>query len=975
MGRRIGNVPSAPVPSAPVPSRPVPSPALPRRTNVPDKNPHAATDSPAWQSTTIDEALQRLEVDLDTGLSEQQTRQRLEKYGPNELIEHGMKSPWKILWEQLTGLLIVVLIVAALISFFLGDVADAVAILAIVVLNALIGFRQEYRAERAMAALKKMAAPVVRVRREGHVLEVPSPEITVGDVVLLEAGSAVPADGRLVETANLRVEEAALTGESAPIDKHAPGTFDSDTPLGDRLNMAYSGTAVTYGRATMVVTDVGMQTELGHIATMIQTVSGEPTPLQRRLDRLGKVLSAVVLVIVAIVFVMGLMRLDWSSAERTEQIKVLFLTAVSMAVAAVPEGLPAVVTIALALGAQKMLQRHALIRKLPAVETLGSVTTICSDKTGTLTKNEMTVAVLDVLGRRVDVTEHVQANRSELRVSAGDVLALSQHPALALLVVGGALCNDALLERDGETGGDWRTVGDPTEAALVSAAARLGMIKGELEAALPRVDEVPFDSQRKRMTTLHRVEKLADTPLAAGLDGAGDRPHHLAFSKGAIDSLLSVCSDVWNEDHAEPLNDSWRKRIEEAHDRLADDGMRVLGIAFRRHDAYSATPEAEEKELVFIGLAGIIDPPRPEVAEAVGQCSTAGIAVKMVTGDHPLTARHIADDLGIDGRQEVVTGRELDAMSEAEFTEAVETTSVFARVSPENKLQLVKTLQKRGQVVAMTGDGVNDAPALKQADIGVAMGITGTDVSKEAAAMVLQDDNFATIVAAVREGRIVYDNIRKFIRYTMTSNAGEILVMLFAPLLGMPLPLLPLQILWINLVTDGLPGLALALEPGERNTMQRPPYPPREPILGRGMGWQIVWVGLLMGSISLLAGWLYWDPSVDRLADAEHRYWRTMVFMVLTLSQMGNVMVIRSQRDSLFTIGLFSNRWMLLSVALTFLLQLLVTYVPFFQEIFRTQSLTVEDLGLALIMSTVVFWAGEGHKWLVRRRDREDPQA
>ena len=927
-----------------------------------------------WHQETAEATIDRLNVQPSDGLPDAEATRRLAQHGRNELIDRGLKSPWNIFWQQLSGVLIVVLLVAALISVLLGDVEDAVVIMAIVALNAAIGFRQEYRAERAMAALKKMAAPTVRVRRGGHVVDVPSPEITVGDIVLIEAGSAVPADGRLLETANLRIQEAALTGESEPVDKDAGAVCPADTALGDRHNMAFMGTAVTYGRGVMAVTSVGMQTELGSIATMIQQVGGEPTPLQRRLDRLGKRLAAAVLVIVVLVFLIGLARIDFAASAAYDQIKVLFLTAVSLAVAAVPEGLPAVVTIALAVAAQRMLRRRTLIRQLPAVETLGSVTAICSDKTGTLTKNEMTVTVLDVAGCQVDITEDTLGRRAELHVSPQDVIELGEHPTLGLLLAAGALCNDALLEEvSNEAASQFRVVGDPTEGALVSAAAHLGLWKGELEETLPRVGELPFDSDRKRMTTLHRVESAPTSLLPSGVtpDSEGDDGslRHLAFTKGAVDRLLEVCSEVWNEDHAEQLTADWQRRIGAAHDSLAGDGMRVLGIAFRRHPATTVAPQPVERDLIFIGVVGMIDPPRPEVTAAVEECRTAGIRPLMITGDHPLTARYIAHDLGIDESHGVVTGRELDVMGNAELDQVVAETSVFARVSPENKLQLVKALQRQGEIVAMTGDGVNDAPALKQADIGVAMGITGTDVSKEAAAMVLQDDNFATIVAAVREGRIVYDNIRKFIQYTLTSNAGEIWVMLAAPLCGMPLPLLPLQILWINLVTDGLPGLALAMEPGERNTMRRPPYPPGEPILGRGMWQHILWIGLLMGLVSLLAGWFYWDPQADSLDGEAHRYWRTMVFMVLTLSQMGHVLVIRSQRDSLFKIGLFSNPWLLVAVVFTFLLQLMVTYVPFFQELFDTVALTPRDLGIALLLSMVVFWAGEAQKWVARRRD------
>ena len=922
---------------------------------------------PVWHELSISAAVEQLAVDSSRGLTAEEVATRQKEHGPNELEEHGAKSPWTILWEQLTGILVIVLIVAAGVSLFLGDYPDAIVILIIVVLNALIGFRQEYKAEKSMAALKKMSSPTVTVRRAGHVKEVPSTELTVGDIVLLEAGSAIPADGRLLETVNLRVQEAALTGESAAVEKHCEETFEEETPLGDRLNVAYMGTAVSYGRGTMAVTAIGMQTKLGHIANMIQSVAPEQTPLQKRLDRLGKILAGAVLVIVVVLFVIGWMR-------GQETIETLFLTSVSLAVAAVPEGLPAVVTIALALGAQRMLKRKALIRKLPAVETLGSVTTICSDKTGTLTKNEMTVTVLDVVGRRVDVTQgEADDGTSHLTTSEKDRLELSEHPALALLVVGGALCNDALLDDDEPDPADLHIVGDPTEAALVAAAARLGVVKQELEAILPRVGELPFDSDRKCMSTMHQWQKEGASRLppvltkASEVLGSTNQDCRVAFTKGAIDRVLQVCTHWWSDGNLEPLTEERLERINSAHDRLADHGMRVLGLAYREYPS-DYKGDLEESELVFLGLSGMIDPPRAEAAEAVAECRTAGIRPLMITGDHPLTAKHIAEELGIDTAAGVVTGRELDQLSDQQLKEVVRDTSVFARVSPENKLQLVKALQANGQVSAMTGDGVNDAPSLKQADIGVAMGITGTDVSKEAADMVLLNDNFATIVAAVREGRVVYDNIRKFIQYTMTSNAGEIWVMLAAPLFGMPLPLLPLQILWINLVTDGLPGLALALEPGERDTMRRPPHPPNESILARGMAWHIIVIGLLMGFVSLLTGWWYWREGIGATEEAQHGYWRTMVFMVLTLSQMGHVLAVRSQRDSLFRIGILSNRWMLAAVTLTFVLQLAITYIPFFQTIFKTVPLGMVDLGIALGLSTIVFWAVEGQKLIGRMR-------
>jgi Ca2+-transporting ATPase len=897
-----------------------------------------------WYLKERTEVVSLLATDAEAGLAPGEAQLRLAEHGPNELVERGLKSPWRILWEQLTGLMVVILIVAAVVSGALGDWKDAIAILAIVVLNAVLGFSQEFRAEKAMAALKQLAVPTVKVRRDGHVVEISARELVPGDVVLLEAGALVPADGRLLESVNLRVDEAALTGESEPVEKHARALDHAGLPVGDRLNMVYMGTVVTYGRGTAIITETGMNTELGHIAELIQTVEREPTPLQRRLEQLGRGLAVAALVIVAVVFVLGLLRgEDW---------QLMLLTAISMAVAAVPEGLPAVVTIALALGAQRMLKRQALIRKLPAVETLGSVTVICSDKTGTLTENRMTVTVLDVLGETQQVDTLL---RQGVPVADAECLPGERPPvrSLALLTKAAALSNDAVLEATAD--GGYQAVGDPTEGALVVAAAELGLVKSELDTRWPRIAEVPFTSERKRMTTVHRVgvaPEETDAPWCYG--------PLVAFAKGAVDSLLEISDRVWTGDEDVQLTEEMKARIVAANDQLAGQGQRVLGVAFRPLDEQpdEADEAALEREMTFIGLVAMIDPPRPEVREAVATAKAAGIRPVMITGDHPLTAMQIAWELDIATDGQPLTGRDLAQMTVDDLEEVVEAVAVYARVSPEHKLKIVQALQDRGQIVAMTGDGVNDAPALKKADIGVAMGITGTDVSKEAADMVLLDDNFATIVAAVKEGRTIYDNIRKFIKYTLTSNAGEIWVMLLAPLAGMPLPLLPLQILWINLVTDGLPGLALGVEPPERDTMRRPPHDPQENIFGRGLGRHVAWVGLLMGLVSLGMGYWTWRTGWDN--------WQTMIFTTLTLSQMGHALAVRS-RDSLFKVGLLSNKALLGAVLLTFVLQLAVVYVPFLQNLFKTDALSLGELLLSLVLSTVVFWGVELEKWLMRR--------
>lgn len=908
------------------------------------------------------EALEVLGTDLETGLTQSEAAKRLSETGPNELQERGIKSPWRILWEQVTSIMVVILILAAIISALLGDTTDSIAILAIIVLNSLIGFQQEYKAEQALSALKKMAVPHVRVKRDGHVREIPARELVPGDIVLLEAGNLVPADCRLIENFNLQIDESALTGESLPIEKDSQFVAATDMPLGDRVNMVYMGTIATYGRGVGLVVKTGMDTELGQIAAMLQTTGQEKTPLQRRLDQLSKGLALAALGLVFLVFILGVIR--------REELELMLLTAISMAVAAVPEGLPAVVTIALALGAQRMLKRRALIRKLPAVEGLGSVTVICSDKTGTLTENRMTVRVLDVAGHRIDLVEEerVRGERGhfEVQIPGGgqEASLVRENPALSLLLLGGALANDAILEQS-DNSLDY--VGDPTEGALLIAAAKAGMLKPELEKIFPRVSEVPFDSDRKRMTTVHEFpESVVSLPESYRIlwDREENREvfPYIVFSKGAVDSLLEVCGRVWVTDHAEPLNESWRLRIITANEEQAKDGMRVLGVAFRSSQVIpeNGSVSETEKDLIFIGLVGLMDPARPEVKAAVQTCKTAGIRPIMITGDHPLTARKIAEELGISRNGNILTGRELAKMNIDDFENIVETVNVYARVAPEHKYKIVQALQRRGQIVAMTGDGVNDAPALKQADIGVAMGITGTDVSKEAADIVLLDDNFATIVAAIEEGRRIYDNIRKFFRYTMTSNAGEIWTMLLAPFLGMPFPLLPLQILWINLVTDGLPGLAMSVEPAERDIMRRPPYPPNENVFGRGMARQILWIGMLMGIVSLAAGYWFWSQ--------DHPQWRTIVFTTLTLSQMGNALALRSERDSLFKVGLLSNQAMLGAVLLTLGLQLAVVYIPFLQRVFNTGPLSLVDLVICLGLSSITFLVVEIEKWIIRTR-------
>ncbi len=905
-----------------------------------------------WYKLTTEEVVKELDTDAQNGLAAAEARARLERYGSNELIERGGISPWRILFNQFKELMVIILIIAAIVSLVLGETIDTVVIVAIVILNAAIGFSQEYRAEQAMAALKRLAVPTVRVRRDGQVQEVASTALVPGDVVLLEAGNVVPADGRMLTGANLKIEEAALTGESEPVDKRLRVPKGDNLAIGDRDNMVYMGTSVTYGRGSVVVVETGMQTELGRIAELIQGVEEEQTPLQRRLDRLGRTLAGVAMVIIALVVVTGLLRQG--------DLETLFLTGISMAVAAVPEGLPAVVTITLALGSQRLFKRNALIRKLPAVETLGSVTVICSDKTGTLTENRMTVTILDVAGNRSHIDTLVDSTEGLLRSE----LIAEEDPeltALSALVRAGALCNDATLNHEDD--GSISAIGDPTEGALLLAAHRLGYDKEDLDHRWPRVGEVPFTSERKRMTTIHQMdESVRNTDLPWG------NTPFVALSKGAVDSLIDVTDRVLVDNQIVPLTEELHERILQSNAELAGQGQRVLGVAFRFWDS-PEIPEDQsilEHEEVFAGMVAMMDPPRPEAKSAVQTARQAGIRPIMITGDHPLTALRIAQDLGIADDDECLTGPELAQMSAEDLEPVVGEVDVYARVAPEHKLNIVQALQSQGQVAAMTGDGVNDAPALKQAEIGIAMGVTGTDVAKEAADMVLLDDNFATIVAAVEEGRVIFDNIRKFILYTLSSNAGELWVMLIGPFLGMPLPLRPLQILWVNLVTDGLPGLALAQEQGEPGVMQRAPFKPTESVFSRGIGAKILWIGFIMGLVSLAVGYFAWvaegRPPEDRAMP-----WQTMVFTTLVLAQMGNALAIRSGRESLFTIGILSNHLMVFAVLTTFVLQLALIYVPFLQRVFRTVALTAGELAICLLASTVVFFSVEIYKWFYRR--------
>ncbi len=880
-----------------------------------------------WHQKRSEEIIDELRSSKE-GLSSAEAARRINEYGPNELKEKQKKTLFMMFLDQFKDFMIMVLIAAAVVAGLIGEASDTIAIVVIVVLNAVIGFVQEYRAEKAMAALKKMAALNAVVIRDGVHATIPASEIVPGDIVSIEAGAGVPADMRIIEAATLKVEEAALTGESVPVEKRTDPFHEPDLPLGDRKNMAYKGTFVTYGRGVGIVTETGMETELGRIAKMLQEEDEVKTPLQKRLAAFGQKLALAVLAICAIVFGFGLFR--------GEPPLLMLLTAISLAVAAIPEALPAVVTISLALGAKKMVRQNALIRKLPAVETLGSVTYICSDKTGTLTLNKMTVEEFYVDGKLLKSGNTGGSNSKAIEKKSSESAFSTPHEKFMTAL---SLNNDAKADAEG------RLIGDPTEIALHDFANAGGFLKSELEKKYPRVAEIPFDSDRKSMTTVHQID-----------DGV------VSFTKGALEALIDRADLILTEKGVVKVD---RVELDNINRKMANDGLRVLCIAMRDWDKVpdDLSPDNVESNMVILGLAGMMDPPREEAREAVALCKKAGIKPVMITGDHPITARTIAHRLGIlerDDAKAIITGRELERLSLEEFEERVENIRVYARVAPEQKLKIVKALQDKEQFVAMTGDGVNDAPALKRADIGVAMGITGTDVSKESSHMILIDDNFATIVKAVKEGRRIFDNIRKFIKYTMTSNSGEIWTIFLAPFFGLPIPLLPIHILWINLVTDGLPGLALAAEPSEKNVMNRPPRHPKESIFAQGLGIHIIWVGLLMGFVSLFTqAWFI---------KTEDSHWQTMVFTVLCLSQMGHVLAIRSDRESIFSQGFFSNTPLVGAFVLTFSLQMATIYVPFLNPIFKTEPLTLGELFFTIVLSSVVFIAVEIEKFVKRRK-------
>ena len=965
-------------------------------------------DSPiTWYDKAVEDVFVEIKTSASSGLTSEEVLKRQKHYGFNELKEKPRPSFMQLLLAQLNNFIVILLIVAALISALLGDWIEAAVIMLIVVLNAILGVVQESKAEEALAALKKMAAPECQVLRDGLRISVPASALVPGDIVYLEAGNFVPADIRLIEEANLRVEEAALTGESVPVQKNATLILDKAASLGDRKNSAFMGTLVNYGRGQGIVVSTGMQTQIGMIADMLQTMEDEETPLQRKLDQLGKSLGIGALLICGLVFILGLLRSGVFSqgftAETSETVVELFMIAVGLAIAAVPEGLAAVVTISLALGMRDMVQRHALIRKLQAVETLGSVTVICSDKTGTLTENRMTVTILDLADNTLDLTQEEQ---QDFKTNISEVLLVEEptdeqrkmlrnHPALTLLLAGGSLCSDAVIEEDREAPNRFVMIGDPTEGALVVAATRMGLPKGLLEKGLPRVAEVPFDSERKRMTTIHRIPQTMEEVLPQirplwDWESELGKYGYISYTKGSVDGLLSISKYVRLDKETVPLDDSWRERIEKANAKLAEQGIRVLGLATHNLKEIPEEPTAQdmERDLTFVGLMGMIDPARPEVKDAVATCRTAGIRPIMITGDHPLTARYIAKELGIAGEEdEVITGIELEQMPVPDLEEAVRHVSIFARVSPEHKLRIVSALQNNDHIVAMTGDGVNDAPALKKADIGVAMGITGTDVAKGTADMVLTDDNYASIVAAVEQGRVIYSNIRKFVFFLLSCNIAEIMIIFLATLVGLPIPLTVIQLLWLNLLTDGAPALALAMEKGDPDVMVQPPRPKNESIINKSMALGLITrvVSQTLATLGAFMLGLYWHlgsavPVGENALGYLLRYdWKgvdvvtatTMAFVTLSLGELFRAYTVRSERLSVFKQGIFSNKYMQYAVFLSIALLLLVVTVPFLQPIFNTTVISGREWLVVLGFSLLPAVTEETTKCLKRLQDKK----
>lgn len=892
-----------------------------------------------WYSLGVDETLSVLKSSHD-GLASEEAARRLTEYGPNELTEGKKISAWLIFLEQFKSVLIIILLIATVLSAIMNEIVDAIVIAVIVFFAAGLGFIQEYRAERSMEALKKMTAPTATVIRGGREVEVPARDLVPGDVVIIRTGDRVPADGRLLEAVNLKVEEASLTGESVPVNKDVK-PISGDVSIGDRKNMIFTGTSVAYGRGKAVVTSTGMNTEFGKIARLLQEVKEEDTPLQVNLDKMGQWIAYGALALCAVLVVLGILR--------GNDILEMIIWGVSLAVAAVPEALPAVVTVSLSLGVQRMAKKNALIRKLSAVETLGSTDYICSDKTGTLTQDQMTVRCVYACGQIYEVTGTGYEPRGEFWLD-GKKVDVCDNDTLKRLFIAGALCNDtALLTENGR----WDVKGDPTEGSLVVLAAKAGIKQQELNSSFPRIHEVPFSSESKRMTTVHQ------TPAGK-----------IAYAKGAPEVILGACSRISVDGGEKTISQSERQMILEQANRMAGDALRVLGMAYKVVGDNLDNQEVEQ-DMVFLGMVGMIDPPREEVKEAIKKCDQAGIRSVMITGDHKITAMAIARELGLLKNGIAFSGDEVDRMSQKEFEDMVEKIEVYARVSPSHKLRVVEALVKKDHVVAMTGDGANDAPALKKADIGIAMGITGTDVTKEAAKMVLTDDNFASIVAAVEEGRGVFSNIKKYLVYLLSCNLGEILLMataiLLGPVFGLDagvIPLIAVQILYVNLATDGLPALALSVEPPEFDIMQHKPRPRKETIFNSSVVGYILLAGIWTAAISL--GAFVWALHSGKPMEEA----RSLCFITLILVQFFNAIACRSIEQSLFKVGFFKNKWLLLAIGWEIILLVLIISVPPLENAFKTHDLTLTEWGLAILLASTIFWMSEIFKFIKRRIDR-----
>ncbi|PZE22531.1 calcium-translocating P-type ATPase, SERCA-type [Paenibacillus xerothermodurans] len=895
--------------------------------------------SQKWYQMTTADLLQSQQIHPSKGLSSEEAEKRLAEHGLNELSEGTKISPIALFFNQFKDFMVLVLMGATLISGLLGEYLDAITIIAIIIMNGILGFIQEFRAERSLRALKELSAPNAKVIRDGKLEQIPARSMVVGDVVLLESGDRIPADVRFIEANSLYVEESALTGESVPVDKHTDALRADEVPLGDQRNLGFMGTMVTRGTAKGVVVRTGMDTEMGKIADLIQNTESMETPLQHRLEQLGKLLIIVALALTVVVVVAGIIH--------GQEPYGMFLAGVSLAVAAIPEGLPAIVTIALALGVQRMIQRKAIVRKLPSVETLGCATVICSDKTGTLTQNKMTVTHLWLGGEVLEVTGEGYEPEGEI-LSRGSRTDSRKNLMLQRLLQVSVLCNNAVLfeapvevkrkkQAQAEPDIVWNIKGDPTEGALVVLAAKAGLTNQSVAGTFTRIGEFPFDSDRKRMSVL--------------VEHQGSR---MVLTKGAPDVLLQQCSYILWDDKIIPLTSTMKQKVLSANEGMAKNALRVLGFAYRELKPADkcSTEEEAETGLIYIGLTGMIDPPRREVREAISKCRKAGIKTVMITGDHQVTAEAIAKQLGILPQNGLaLNGQQLSQLNDDELDERVDDVYVYARVSPEHKLRIVKSLQRKGHVVAMTGDGVNDAPAIKAADIGIAMGISGTDVSKEASALVLSDDNFATIVAAIEEGRGIYENIRKFIRYLLASNVGEIMTMFLAMMAGLPLPLVPIQILWVNLVTDGLPAMALGIDPAEKDLMQQKPRGARENIFARRLGWKIISRGILIGLCTLAAFWIVLQLGArDDAATLVHA--QTVAFATLVMAQLIHVFDCRSSR-SIFHRNPLQNGYLVLAVVSSLLLMLAVLYVEQLQPIFKTVPLGWMDWIIVIVFAAI----------------------